>query len=95
MKRLYFLILLICLTVSSQEKNLAQKLGFEANSKLLIIHADDIGVAHSVNMASFDGFSSESVTSGSVMVPCPWFLEAAEYAKSNPNHDLGLSLIHI
>jgi len=92
MKRLYFLILLICLTVSSQEKNLAQKLGFEANSKLLIIHADDIGVAHSVNMASFDGFSSESVTSGSVMVPCPWFLEAAEYAKSNPNHDLGLHL---
>ena len=56
MKRLYFLILLICLTVSSQEKNLAQKLGFQANSKLLIIHADDIGVARSVNKASFDGF---------------------------------------
>ena len=92
MKRLYFFILLICLTVSSQEKNLAQKLGLEANSKLLIIHADDIGVAHSVNMASFDGFSSEAITSGSVMVPCPWFLEAAEYAKLNRDHDLGIHL---
>ena len=92
MKRLFFFSFLICFALNSQEKNLAQKLGFEPNSKLLIIHADDLGVAHSVNKASFEGFSSGVITSGSVMVPCPWFLEAAEYAKSNPNHDLGLHL---
>ena len=92
MKNLYLYILFAGLIANSQEKNLAQKLGFDSNSKLLIIHADDIGVAHSVNKASFDGFSLKVITSGSVMVPCPWFLEVAEYAKLNPNHDLGLHL---
>ena len=78
MKRLFFFTILTCLTLNSQEKNLAQKLGFEPNSKLLIIHADALGVANCVNKARFEGFSSGIITSGSVMVPCPWFLEVAE-----------------
>ena len=86
------LILIIASGFAQGEKNLAQKLGFKKDAKLLIIHADDIGVAHAVNSASFDGFSSKIITSGSVMVPCPWFLEVADYAKRNPNHDLGLHL---
>ena len=95
MKRLIIIISVFILktTVFAQEKsNLALKLGFDSNSKLLIIHADDIGVAHSVNKASFDSFLSKTITSGSVMVPCPWFLEVTNYAKLNPNHDLGLHL---
>ena len=95
MKKVFILFALLFIAasgVAQKEKPLAQKLGFDSDAKLLIIHADDIGVAHSVNSASFDGFSTKSITSGSVMVPCPWFLEAAEYAKSNPNHDLGLHL---
>ena len=84
------LILIIASGFAQGEKNLAQKLGFKKDAKLLIIHADDIGVAHAVNSASFDGFSSKIITSGSVMVPCPWFLEVADYAKRNPSHDLGL-----
>mgnify|MGYP001167015695 FL=1 len=95
MKKVFILFALLFIAasgVAQKDKPLAQKLGFDSDAKLLIIHADDIGVAHSVNSASFDGFSTKSITSGSVMVPCPWFLEAAEYAKSNPNHDLGLHL---
>ena len=95
MKKLIILLSILFLkgqVFAQQEKNLAQKLGYEANSKLLIIHADDIGVAHSVNKASFNSFSAKTITSGSVMVPCPWFLEVAEYAKLNPNHDLGIHL---
>ena len=95
MKNLIALSTLLCtvaLGIAQTEKNLAQKLGFKKDASLLIIHADDIGVAHSVNRASFDGFSSKIISSGSVMVPCPWFLEVANYAKINPNHDLGLHL---
>ncbi len=95
MRILISLLALLFLTApvfAQKEKNLAQKLGLDPDSKLLIIHADDIGVAHSVNKASFDGFSSKTTNSGSVMVPCPWFLEVAGYAKLNPNHDLGIHL---
>lgn len=86
------LIFIISSGFAQGEGNLAQKLGYEKDAMLLIIHADDIGVSHSVNSASFDGFSTEIISSGSVMVPCPWFLEVADYAKLNPSHDLGLHL---
>lgn len=84
------LFFLLFISVNSQ--NLAQKLGYAPNSKLLIIHADDIGVAQGVNSASFSAFQKGSINSGSVMVPCPWFLEVAEFAQKNPNYDLGLHL---
>ncbi len=71
---------------------LAERLGYDADAKLLIIHADDIGVAHSVNRASIDAFTQGAINSGSIMVPCPWFPEIATYVRDNPGLDLGLHL---
>lgn len=71
---------------------LAERLGYAPDAKLLIVHADDIGVSHSVNRASFDALKSGAVSSGSIMVPCPWFPEAAALARENPDLDLGLHL---
>ena len=62
-KFLSIIITLFSLNANSQIKNLAEKLGYEKDAKLLIIHADDIGVAHSVNQASFDGFLNNSINS--------------------------------
>jgi len=76
----------------AQSKTIAERLGYPADSKLLIIHADDLAVAHSEDAASFDALDKHAVTSASIMVPCPWLDEVAAYAKTHPDADLGLHL---
>jgi predicted glycoside hydrolase/deacetylase ChbG (UPF0249 family) len=80
--------------VRSQEptKTIAERLGYPRDAKLLIVHADDLGVAHSVNVASMKAFETGLVNSGSIMIPCPWLPEIAAYARANPQADLGLHL---
>lgn len=71
---------------------LAEKLGYPKDAKLLIIHADDIAETHAVNAATFQALEAGAVNSASIMVPCPWFAEAADYAKIHPEADFGLHL---
>src|SRR3989449_5950414 len=92
---LLFLFLAITLLdghAQSGGKSLAEKLGFARDSKLLIVHADDVGVTHSVNAATIKALDTGLVNSASLMVPCPWFPEIADYAKSHPTVDFGLHL---
>lgn len=73
-------------------RTLAERLGYPRDAKLLIVHADDLGMTHSVNAATVKAFEGGLVNSGSIMVPCPWFPEIAGYARSHPGADLGLHL---
>jgi hypothetical protein len=58
----------------------------------VIIHTDDIGMCQ----ASVDAFRSlwsfGLISSGAVMVPCPWFPEAAAMCRDNPAMDMGVHL---
>lgn len=92
--RLQVLALLIAFTgfARAQQPNYAERLGYPADAKLLIIHADDLALAHSVDGASFAALDQKAVSSASIMVPCPWLTEVAGYAKSHPDADLGLHL---
>jgi chitin disaccharide deacetylase len=69
-----------------------EELGFDAKSRVAIFHADDVGMCHGANAAFEELSRIGSITCGAVMVPCPWFLEAAEIAARNPQLDLGVHL---
>lgn len=85
-------LVLVAASGQAQTKTVAERLGYPADAKLLIVHADDLAVAHSVDAASFDALDKGGVTSASIMVPCPWLNEVAAYAKDRHNADLGLHL---
>ena len=63
-----------------------------SQEKLLILHADDLGLAHSVNKATFQALDNGDISSASLMVPCPWSTEAAAVIRENKNYDIGIHL---
>ena len=73
-------------------EGLVKKLGYSKNDKLLIIHADDIGLSNSVNKASFEALKNGYVNSGSIMMPCDYITDVGEFAIENPDIDFGLHL---
>ena len=79
-------------TTPAPARPLHERLGYPRDAKLLIVHADDLGMAHSVNAASTKALETGLVSSASIMVPCPWFTEIAAYARKNAGADLGLHL---
>jgi chitin disaccharide deacetylase len=98
MPRTKLLVLSILAAVSFSGNVLAQaaarsvqeRLGYPASARLLILHADDFGMNHSVNRATSEALEKHWITSASILVPCPWFLEAANFAKAHPEADLGI-----
>jgi predicted glycoside hydrolase/deacetylase ChbG (UPF0249 family) len=93
MKKIFFILLFLSLIpdfVFSQ--NLAEKLGYQKDAKLLIIHGDDVGVSHSQTKATFAALRKGLVTSTSMMVPTGWSAEVGEMAKEMPNADIGIHI---
>ena len=60
--------------------------------KYLIINADDFGMCHAHNVATMDLLKSGGITSATIMTPCAWALEAAQFAKENPQFAIGVHL---
>jgi predicted glycoside hydrolase/deacetylase ChbG (UPF0249 family) len=88
-----FVIASICAFAQNPKgKTVQERLGYPAKARLLIIHADDLGMSHSVNRATFDGLEKGFITSSSILVPCPWFPEVVEWAKKHPEADLGIHM---
>jgi predicted glycoside hydrolase/deacetylase ChbG (UPF0249 family) len=70
----------------------AEKLGWPAGKKVIMLHADDIGMCPEANMAAKDQLTKGEIQSAAVMIPCPNAEEFITWAKENPAMDVGLHL---
>lgn len=73
-------------------RTVAERLGYPASARLLVLHADDFGMLHSVNKATIEALNNNWVSSASILVPCPWFPEVVRVARDHPEWDLGVHL---
>jgi hypothetical protein len=58
----------------------------------LIVKGDDMGAAHGINAATIEAYKRGVLTTTNVIVPGPWFPEAARLLKENPGLDVGVHL---
>lgn len=89
--------ILLCLLLlnpshTAKETTWGAKLGYPAGKKVLILHADDIGMCYEANAAAQRGLTNGEYKSAALMVPCPWFNEMAEWGVAHPEYDLGLHM---
>ncbi|MGY6741784.1 MAG: polysaccharide deacetylase family protein [Cecembia sp.] len=87
-----FILAIICFQVYAQDKTLAERLGYSKSDRLLIIHADDLGMAHSENAATVAAIKNGVVNSTSIMMPCAWSTEAGEMVADMPDLDIGVHI---
>ncbi|CAN5560070.1 carbohydrate deacetylase [soil metagenome] len=69
---------------------LAERLGYGADDRLLIVNCDDLGLSHSANVAVYEALRTGIATSASLMVPCPWARSAAARYRGE---DVGVNLV--
>jgi hypothetical protein len=58
----------------------------------LIVKGDDMAAGHGINVATIDAYKRGVLTTTNVIVPGPWFPEAARLLKENPGLDVGVHL---
>ncbi len=83
------IVIVVALLASISELSSAAE---DERPKQLLIRCDDVGMSHTVNMAVRELIETGVPFSTSVMVPCPWFLEAAAILRANPQIGVGIHL---
>ena len=78
--------------MANETKSTAERLGYAADARVLILNADDFGMCHDQNEGVMRGLKEGVFTSSTILVTCPWFEEAADFARNNPAADLGVHL---
>ncbi|WP_149304800.1 polysaccharide deacetylase family protein [Pareuzebyella sediminis] len=77
---------------SDHHKTWAERLGWPEGKKVIILHADDIGMCPEANQAAKKQLTEGAIQSAAVMIPCPNAEEFITWATKNPNLDIGLHL---
>ncbi|MFC2123374.1 polysaccharide deacetylase family protein [Bacteroidota bacterium] len=72
--------------------NWAEKLGFPSGKKVIILHADDVGMCEEANIAASEYLTNDQIQSGAIMTPCPNAQEFIQWAIDHPEEDVGIHL---
>lgn len=67
-------------------------LGYPDDARLLIINADDLGMSHAGNEATFQSLTTGIATSTTLMTPCPWAPHAMQFLRNHPKIPFGVHL---
>ena len=68
---------------------LAERLGYAADTRVIILNCDDLGLSHAANTAIYEALHTGIATSASIMIPCPW---ARAAASAYDGEDVGVHL---
>ena len=72
--------------------NWAEKLGFPSGKRVLIFHADDMGMCDEANEAVIYLLANGYIQSAAAMATCPAYEAAIKWALNNPGTDVGIHL---
>jgi predicted glycoside hydrolase/deacetylase ChbG (UPF0249 family) len=70
----------------------SEKLGFPKGKKVIILHADDIGMCEEANIAAIHNLEKDYFQSAAIMMPCQYAEEMVKWAIAHPKEDIGLHL---
>lgn len=71
---------------------LAEALGHDADTRLLILSADLVGSTHAATAAGIHALQEGLATTATLMMPGPWARHAADRFTASPNLDVGIHL---
>ncbi|MCY3928026.1 MAG: polysaccharide deacetylase family protein [Acidobacteria bacterium] len=76
----------------TEAQTYAERLGFPAGTRAVILHVDDAGMSRDSNVGTFRSILEGAANSMSVMMPCPWVPELVRGLEENPGIDAGIHL---
>ena len=86
-----FVITAPALALSAADKTYAERLGWPAGTRALILHVDDAGMSAESNRGAIGSIEDGVANSMSVMMPTPWVPEIVRYIDES-GADAGLHL---
>lgn len=92
MKRYAFSLILFVISAHLAAQTYAERLGYPADAKVLILHVDDIGMSYDSNLGAIKAMQHGVANSLSMMMPCGWVPGFLSFLKQHPETDAGLHL---
>ncbi|UCD37293.1 MAG: polysaccharide deacetylase family protein [Fidelibacterota bacterium] len=78
--------------VVTEGQTWGERLGFPRDKRVLILHADDLGMCVEANEAGARYLADDRIQSGAIMMPCPASQAMAEWYRRHPTKDIGIHL---